>query len=74
MEQEEIRRLISGLAKKHGDGFELQASYITDNDKIRKRRGRFLELTADLLILVNDKKGGLVRLALDRILDLKRAG
>ncbi|MEW6426605.1 MAG: hypothetical protein AB1568_01080 [Thermodesulfobacteriota bacterium] len=70
----EIERIIHGLAKKHGSGFELRARYLTESGKLRYRQGVFRQLTGDLLILENAEKGATVRLWLDRIVELRKKG
>lgn len=71
MESQEIIRTLHGLIKKHGDNFSVKIKYLTENDKIKKRHGRFVALSdGQELTLHNQEKKTLGHYALDRILEL----
>ncbi|MDD5759933.1 MAG: hypothetical protein PHI06_12735 [Desulfobulbaceae bacterium] len=73
MDSAETLRFIKGLIKKHGKDFSLNLKYMTANNKIKKRHGRFVSIVDDHeLILLNQDKGSENRFEVSRILEIER--
>lgn len=73
MDSQEIVRIVHGLRKKHGDNFSLKIKYLTGNDKIKKRHGRFVALLDEReLLLRNQEKDTQGRYEIERILEIAK--
>ena len=73
MNQEEVLRFISGQQKKHADEFRIVLRYKTENNKIKKRHGKFVNLINDYtLVLYNEEKGAEGKYQIDRIVEIRK--
>jgi len=73
MDANEVERFIKGLVKKHDKDFSIGLKYKSNNGKVRKRHGRFMQLKEGFeLVLYNAEKETEGRYLLDRIVDIKK--
>ena len=73
MDKAEVMRFLKGQIKKHGSDFTLALKYRTENNKVRKRHGVFVELIAEEeLVLFNPDKGTKGTYLLERITEIRK--